>query len=368
MTQKTKVAVTLLLLTLLLAGTASAASIVVNTDGLVGKTTDTTLVPVEVIGANDIVAWQFTLKTQNDETAKIVFNTDSVKNAGATSGEKVVFWYDPYDDPSGHIFGDKKLIYIAVTPQVQGTIPIEIYNVRIYETTGAYAANYTVVNGSLLVNGTGSNITVGDSDSGATILFGITDEEGTWITGEDVGLVKVEVPNYPETEVYVYTGSSGPYPIPETLKYFYNDEVYTKSPAGEEYYITYAVSADDLLNAGENYKVEDLFVLHNVNGVWYETNLMSTEVIDGIVYVKVKTWSAGPFILGYDKNGVNYPKETKDTALKPSGGGAGVSIDPMMLAIGGAILVGAAVLIFIIILVKRRKNDDEEDELVGKMN
>lgn len=285
----------------------SNKTIIVNTTDLIGKTTDTILVPIEVTGANDIIAWQFSLKTRDDDVAKIVFDRDSVIRAGAASSVSTVYWFDSTDNINRHIFGNRTLMYIAVTPRAEQPIPIEIYNVRIYETTGAHAANYKVINGTLLVDGEGSGITIGENNNGATILFGTTDENGTWITGEDLGIVKVDVPNYPRSAVYVYSGSSGECLIPESLNYFCKDEVYTRLPIEKEYYITYAVSVDALAKSGDNYIPNDLFVLHNIGGTWYETTVMNIEVIDGIIYVVIKTWNSGPFILGYDKGDVEYP-------------------------------------------------------------
>ncbi|MDO5843521.1 MAG: hypothetical protein Q4Q53_00015 [Methanocorpusculum sp.] len=313
-TKKYKLAAAVLILSvMLLTVTAAAGTISVDTAGLIGKTTDTILVPVTVSGADNIVAWQFSVKTQDDAFAKIVVSADSVRKAGAFSSGRVVYWFDAGNNRTNHIFGEETLIYLAVTPREEGIIPIEIYDVYIYENSASNESDYTIINGTLTVSGSGSGITAGDFESGATIRCGTTNVSGIYFSGDRTGVVSVNIAGFNESLVTIFTSSAGIFALPERLGYFSVDEVYTELPSGEKYFVTFGVEENRLDELGLT--AENLFVLHAVNGKWYECTVLGEPIFyDGTVQLTIETWSSGAFVLGYDKGGSVFQTESIYTA------------------------------------------------------
>lgn len=336
-----------------------AASIEVDTTGVVGKTNDTVLVPVVVKDASDVVAWQVTVAVRDDERAKVAIDSNSVKRAGAVSGGRVVYWFDASDAKSKHVSGSQTLFYLAVTPKTLEPVQIELEDVRVYETSASNRVSYDIVNATLFVNKIGSGVNYGGSGGGATVLIGVTDDEGSYVTEDKTGVLRVFVPRGPSLPVTLFTGSSGAYPLPDSLKYFSADEIYPELQPGEEYNIVFGVDKNDLYEKSK--APEDLFVLHCINGVWYESPTVSVNTEGDTVCVTAKTWSSGAFVLGYDKGGASYATEDKNTAVKSkevktgeAGSFASVFATPLAIPI---IVAAALAITAALVFIKLRRRD-----------
>lgn len=343
----------LLLLCAVCVTPALAGAVTVDTAGLTGKVTDTILVPVVVSSPGTIVAWQLTAETGDFDTAKIVFNRDSVLRAGAASGDKVIYWFEA-KNPANYIREDKTLFYLAVPPKQEGEIPLEIHDLAVYEAVNGVSTfvEYEAVNGNLLVSGMGTGNTIGDSESGATVYYGYT-QNGVLITGEKTGLTKLDLGTAGDALVTIFWGSTAPYDLPET---FSAAEKYTLSvdaADGTPVTLTMAVKKSFLTENGIESK--DLIVLRNLFGSWYQSAV--SNIIDDGTYVTftVDTWTCGSAIaIGYDTAGTKYKPESKNFILS---GGKDTGLDiPLWALIAGA---GAIVLILVIVIIvvtaKKRK-------------
>ena len=102
-TMTSKAGLLLLTLCLLITGAASAGTVYADTEGLIGKVTDTIFVPVVVSGADNIVAWQLEVVTRDDSTAKIIPYAKSVRENNAVSTGKLVYWWEESDLSLIHI-------------------------------------------------------------------------------------------------------------------------------------------------------------------------------------------------------------------------------------------------------------------------
>ena len=354
-------------MSLLLTGAAAAGTVTVDTAGLNGLATDTTLVPVTITGAHNIVAWQLSVGARDDNTAKIVVNPDSVRKMGGVSTGKIVYWYETSDDRSKWLNGDQTLFYLAVTPRTQEDVDVILKDLVVYEENGGNNVSYELKNGTLRVTGWGTGITAGDADSGATVLYVLTDANGVYTANEDKGIRKISIPGYPENQIIIYNNSEGIIPVPEKLGWWYSHEIYPINYAkGGEYTITFTIPVSELAAVSTDPKhpvtIEDLFVLHSVEGTWYKTPVVSAEQTGNVIQITIRTWTHGAFVLAYDDHGVKYKTETPGIGKSS---GSGITMSPSAIIIIAAVSGALVLLILIIVVVRKKKNRDNRDESSG---
>ena len=338
----------LILASILIPAASAAGTISIDTAGLIGKTTDTILVPVKLTTDTPVAAYQFNINAGDTDTATIAFYRDSVIETGATSGEQTVYWYTT--NSADYITGEQTLLYLAVTPKVEGEIDLTLSRCYVYDSQRT-EQNTTLAGAKLTVSGIGTGNTIGDAHSGATMINGpVSAADGSFTTGDTTGVIKVVLSETRTGYIGIYYGSMGAYPAPEGIGYFDLYDITSDAPAGEPVTITFAIAESDLTSTGKT--ADDLFVLHNIRGQWYKTVVTQPQLADGVYTFSAQTWAgATTFLTGYDMAGKTFQQETQDIV---TGKSTGSEIPVLPIVLGAVILIIA--LAVVAIAVKRRKN------------